>query len=66
MWLEEMKNGGKENPKRGWSTCQMLLRGQKELKSEKNNIDFSGRVKKMQFVRRQRPKCVCQHRGKSW
>lgn len=39
---EEMKNEEKENPKKGWSTCQMLLRRKKELRSEKNSIDFSG------------------------
>lgn len=41
----------------------MLLRKQKELRSEKNSIDFSDRVKKMEFVRRWRPKCVYPHTG---
>lgn len=46
MRLEEMKNGEKENSKSGWSTCQMLLRGQKELRSEKNSIDFTAESRK--------------------
>lgn len=66
-----MRDGGKKFffPKRGWSTCQMLLRGQKELRPEKNSIDLSGRVKKkkkMKLVRRGGPKCIYQYVGKSW
>ena len=63
MRLEEMKDGEKENSKRGWLTCQMLLRGHKELR--KIVLILVAESRKCSLSGDRDLKCICQHMGKS-